>query len=154
MRRWRWIVFVLAAIAMVRVEHTGVSINQLEPVEAIMVRMEEGRICVETDTGARGIGTDLTKAVENLYVSSSSKIFLETAQYLLLDTKTDALAEKMNGIVRPNTRVCRFRGEEDLSQVVLYLRNHPPKRRLRDVVLQNNEIQTLYYQKGRGQLVE
>ena len=84
----KWLIIGLLAVALVRVEHTGGQINQLEPVEAVILKQEDGAVCIETDTGAKGVGSNLKNAIDNLHTSASSKIFLDTARYLLVTSKT------------------------------------------------------------------
>lgn len=150
----KWLIIGLLAIALVRVEHTGVQINQLEPVEAVILKQEDGEVCIETDTGAKGVGSNLKNAIDNLHTSASSKIFLDTARYLLVTSKTEKMIPQLYDVFRPNTMVCRIRGEAELTGITAYLQNHIPKAKLCDLRAGKQEIQTLYYQEGRGQLVE
>jgi len=154
MKKIRWISLGLLLVLLCRTEHTGAEMNRLEPVETILLtQQKDGSICVETDTGAKGIGMNPQKAVENLHSASPKVIFLDTAQYLLVDSKTKAMIPQMYPYLRPATRVCQVRGEIDISQVTEYLKTHTPEIRLLDLQAGCGEMQTLYYKEGRGQLV-
>ena len=154
MKPYRWLVIGILAFILVRVEHTGTQIDQLAPVETVMIKQEAGVVCVETDTGARGMGSDLEKAIANLHSSAPTKVFLDTARYLLITSKTENMLPQVYEILRPNTLVCTLRTEAELEEITRYLKTHPPKVRLRDIRAGKKKIQILYYQEGRGQLVE
>ena len=154
MKKWRWFALGIAVILLGRMEHTGAQINYLEPVETVLITQNNGNIIIETDTGAKGVGSTLEKAIENLHSSTASDIFLDTAQYLLVSSRTEKMISQMTAVIRPAARVCKIRGEVDLAEVTGYLRTHPPKVQLKDLMAEEAKLQTLYYQEGRGQLAE
>ena len=154
MRIGKLVLALLLAVLLVRLEHTGTRIDQLEPVETVWIHTKEGSVYIETDTGAKGIGNNLEKAVENLRSSTASKVFLDTARYLLIETTGEEWIGWLSGILRPNTLVCRFRGEGELSEITRYLKNHQPNTNLLEWMVRKQEVPTLYYQEGRGQLVQ
>lgn len=151
MRNWKWLLLGLIAVVLARVEHTGTPINQLEPVETVLLTQNNGSIIIETDTGAKGIGNNLDKAIENLQSCTSAQIFLDTAQYLLVSSRTQSMLPQMRAYIRPAARVCIIRGDAELSEVTEYLRTHPPRTQLRELTAEE-QLQVLYYQEGRGQL--
>lgn len=152
MKKWQLLTSVLLIVLLSRTERTGMQINELEPVETIMITQNNGNIVIETDTGAKGIGSDLDKAVENLHSSSDYVVFLDTAQYLLVSSKTEKIMEQMTELIRPAARVCKIRGEIQLNEVTQYLRTHPPRIQMKDISAGEMKLQTLYYKEGRGQL--
>lgn len=154
MKKGRWLVLAALTAVLIRVEPEGTSIDRLEPVELIFVQEKENMIWIETDTGAKGVGGSVEKAVENLHSASSAEVFLDTARYLLLgSTARDTLTE-LYGVLNPGARVCVVRGDAELSQVVSYLNVHTPTCTLRALRAGGDSMQILYYKGGRGQLVE
>lgn len=154
MKRYKFWLMIILVIVLTRVEHTGIRIDQLQPVETILLKQDEEAVMIETDTGAKGTGVNLQKALENLNASSDAKVFLDTTRYLIVTNKTEHLAEQMYGVIRPNTLVCRFRGDANLEELTQYLKIHSVEVRLMDLYEDKKEIPTLYYKEGRGQLVE
>lgn len=154
MKKGRWLVLALLTAVLIRAEPEGTSIDRLEPVELVFVQEKEGMIWIETDTGAKGVGGSVEKAVENLRSAASAEVFLDTARYLLLgSTARDALPE-LYRVLNPGTRVCMVRGEAELSPVVSYLNVHTPACTLRALRAGVDTMQILYYKGRRGQLVE
>ena len=154
MNKWKWAVALLLALALGRVEHTGSGINELEPVEVVLITETDGNIVIETDTGAKGIGSNLEKAVNNLQSSASGIIFLDTAQYVLVTAKTKCMLVEMMQWIRPAARVCMIRSKPELSEVTEYLGNHPPELQLKDIAAGDTDLQILYIREGRGQLAQ
>ena len=154
MKKKIWIPVLIALLLLSRVEHTGVDVGELEPVELVQLSKEEAGLCVETDTGARGYGQNLETAIENLYESSSAAVFLDTAEYLVLTGQTEEYLPQLYEILRPACRVCVTDGKVDLTQTVKFLGAHPPQVKLLQCRAGVAELPTLYFQKGRGQIVQ
>lgn len=154
MKKWIWIAGLAALLLLSRVEHTGVDIDLLEPVRLVCVSAQEDGICVETDTGAMGYGQDLESAIANLHASSSASVFLDTAEFLVLSGKTEELLPQLYGILRPACQVCVTNGQPDLAQVVEFLNAHPPQVKLLQCRAGTAKLPALYFQKGRGQIVQ
>lgn len=153
MKKWKWAALVLLII-LGRVEHTGSRINDLEPVEVVLVTEQEGNIIIQTDTGAKGVGNNLEKAVENLHNSTAGVVFLDTTQYLLVSSRTIDLVDDMIRWIRPAARVCLIRGETEPKEVTKYLKIHPPQTQLKDIMAEDAKLQVLYLKEGRGQLAQ
>lgn len=150
----KWWILLFAAVILSRTERSATQIEQLEPVEVLMVTVQDEEVCILTDTGAHGVGPDLDRAVENLHASASAAVFLETARYLLVDEEGQTLLEPLYPMLRPACRVCRIETDVDLAEAVGFLRAHPPETRLIDWVSGETELPTLYHREGRGQLVQ
>lgn len=154
MKKWLWIVSAAALVLVLRMEHTGVEIDRLEPVELVRVTVEDDAVSIETDTGAQGYGNDLDAAVGNLHGSSSGEVFLDTAEYLIIDENAMELLPKLCQILRPYCRVCIAGGEIELAEAAEYLKGHPPAADLLHYRAGAAELETLYVQEGRGQLAQ
>lgn len=153
MKKLLWLLVVISIFLLGRVEHTGVEIRRLEPVEVVRVLENEDGISIMTDTGAMGVGKDLSAAVENLQASSAATVFLDTAEYLLLSDQTREYLPQLWELLRPACQVCIAEGEVDLTEAGGFLKTHPPEVNLLQCRADSVELPQLYYQEGRGQLV-
>ena len=92
----KWLVFaaVLITVAILsRRPHPARDVAMLEPVQAVYIYQKHGTLCIETDTGASGSGNTLTEAAADLKSSASGEIFLDTAEFLLLDPRVAITAD-------------------------------------------------------------
>lgn len=133
MKKWLYIAAALAAAGLLaRLPHPAKDISRLEPVQILYVYEEAGKICIETDTGAEGSGRNLTEAAEAMRAGASGEIFLETAEFLLLEPDVGLTAEFFR-LLRPGCGVVYTVRRPDLSASAEFLTIHPPKTRLRDL---------------------
>lgn len=107
---------------------------------------------VETDTGAKGCGEALEAAVEDMKAHASGRIFLDTADYLLLDTRDMEYAE-LYPLFRPGCRVCLARHVADLEHAAGFLKNHRPENSLLQICAEERRMETLIEQQGGLELV-
>ena len=85
MKKWLYLIGALAAVGILtRLPHPARDIARLEPVRAVYLYMERGRLCIETDTGDSGSGADLAEATADLRSRADGEIFPDTAEFLLL----------------------------------------------------------------------
>lgn len=104
----------------------GVDVAKLHPVEVLSVTHGDDQIQIQTDTGASGRGNDLKTAIENLHHTTSAVVFLDTAEYLLIDGAEEALLPELMQYLRPACGVCLLEGEASLDTIARYLRIHTP----------------------------
>ena len=126
-------------------------INRLEPVCLVRMQYSEGKYTLETDTGSRGTGNNPEEAVTNLRESAGGVVFLDTAEFLLIDENMQ-VREEIYDLLRPSCRVCAARGNMDLPQATEYLQVHKPRLRLRELRAGVDQIQVLTMNEGGGQL--
>lgn len=133
MKKWLYVAAaVLAAGILTRLPHPAKDISELEPVRTVYVYEASGMVHIETDTGARGSGRTLAHAAEAMHARAEGTIFLETAEFLLLDPDVEVTAEFFV-ILRPSCNVFYTGLRPDLEASAQYLSVHPPKIRLRDL---------------------
>lgn len=120
----------LLAVVLLRVEHTALDITRLEPVELLAVTAEDGLLCIRTDTGSMGEGTDLDSALQDLHSRADGIVFPDTADYLVVDDAGAQLLPQLSRILRPACRVYRGEVGTDLKSVASWLKQHPPEERL------------------------
>lgn len=127
MKKWLYPLAVLAAIALLsRLPHPSRDIAKLEPVQAVYLYMETGELHIETDTGDHGSGHDLTEATDDMKESSDGEIFLETAEFLILDPQVP-ITPDFYELLRPDCRVFFTTEKPDLPAAAKYLSLHTPQ---------------------------
>ena len=152
MRRWLAVTCLLALFLLP--EGRGTDIGSLKPVEVLVISIEEGRICVETDTGDRGAGMTLTSALKDMRDAASGEIFLETVSYVLVTEDTRLLLEKLGYILRPGTEAVLVTGRVDLQQVAEYLTIHRPEYSLQNYMNEPERLPKLMTAGERCYLVQ
>ena len=138
----RWMVFALAvgALLMLRPRESK-DISGLIPVELLYIYKEAGWVMAQTDTGEFGRGRDLDAALKDLEITASGKIFLETADYLIVTGETVHLLPKLVAVLRPAAEVCLGIGAD--VEALDYLKAHGPELTLKDIRAGAGEIPTL-----------
>ena len=101
----RWILYgviiVLALIAPV----APLDVAKLQPVEAVAVRMENGRVILETDTEDRGEGATAAEALADMKNNATSVIYLDTAEYLMVEEGAEACVEELRPLLNDSVYV-------------------------------------------------
>ena len=127
MKKWLLPMATLAAVAIFsRLPHPARDIADLKPVRAVYIHMEGRTLHIETDTGDSGAGADLTEACADLRSKADGEIFLDTAEFLILDPKVP-ITEAFYSLLRPDCRVTFTDAAPDLEKAAAYLAQHPPK---------------------------
>ena len=127
MKKWLIPAIVLAAVAIFsRLPHPARDIADLKPVRAVYIHMEGRTLHIETDTGDSGTGADLTEACADLRAKADGEIFLDTAEFLILDPNVP-IAEDFYEILRPTTQVVFSNKKPNLETISDYLTIHPPE---------------------------
>ena len=104
MKRWMWILCGLLAFQML--EKTGSEMETLQPVQLLEVSRQGRWILLRTDTGDRGMGENLLSALQDMQESSRGRIFLETAEQVILKKGTESLVPELQQLLRPAAAVC------------------------------------------------
>lgn len=110
----------------------GTDVGKLQPVELVYIYREAETVKVETDLGEMGTGTTVGEAIENLKATTSGIVFLDTADYALIDETAKEEIEDLKVYLKPSTRVCMLQKEADLKKAAEYLQVHKPKLYLQD----------------------
>jgi hypothetical protein len=127
MKKWLLPAIVLAAVAVFsRLPHPARDIADLKPVRAVYIHMEGRTLHIETDTGDSGAGADLMEAHEALRAKADGEIFLDTAEFLILDPKVPITGE-IFALLRPDCRVTFTDAPPNLEKAAAYLSQHPPR---------------------------
>ena len=144
MKKWLLLPGLLAAGLLLRLPHPARDIAGLEPVRAVYLYMEQGLTTIETDTGTIGSGADLESAYAALKSNADREIFLDTAQFLILDPHVP-ITEPIFEIFRPDCKVVITDARPDLKKSSDYLSQHPPKQNLAQIrasKIQHSDLST------------
>jgi len=126
-KKWLYLAGALAAVAILsRLPHPARDIAELKPVRAVYLRMESGKLVIETDTGDRGTGQSLSEAAADMKARADGEIFLDTAEFLLMDPGVP-VTEDFFTLLRPDCKVAAVSVPPDLKTIPDYLTAHPPK---------------------------
>ena len=106
---------------------------------------------VETNTEDTGIGTTIEEALRDLRETTAGSIYLDTAEYLIIDEECKELLPVLLHVVKPNARICERRGDVDVKLVGEFLREHTPERRLKNWKT-GEKLQVLEGKNGRMKL--
>ena len=104
----------------------GTDVGKLIPVEVIAISEAEGVITVCTDTGDQGTGEDLPAAFVDLKDSASGVIYLDTAEYVLLEPGTESFVNTAEPYLKGDTKVCAAQEGIPLDAIANYLSVHHP----------------------------
>ena len=126
MKKWLLLPGLMAAGLLLRLPHPARDIARLEPVRAVYLYMEQGLTTIETDTGTTGTGEDLESAYAAMKSNADREVFLDTAQFLILDPHVP-ITEDFYELLRPTTRVVFSNEKTNLETVSDYLTIHPPE---------------------------
>ena len=120
----------LAAAVLVPAERTN--LQKMKPVEAVYLYMEDGDVAILTDTGDRGVGQGVEKAIADLKERTAGIIYLDTADYLLIGQGGEQHIPALAQYLKKTVRVCQTEGEVDMERVGAYLSVHRPEVQLKD----------------------
>ncbi len=154
MKRILWMTAIIASVwVLPRLSHPAVDIGKLDPVETVLLKIDDRMITLETDLGPSGSGETLEEAIRALRKSASSEIYLDTTNKLLISGNADAYWSEIMDVFRPSSRVCRILEEPDLKEATKYLTAHEPELTLNRIRAGERNWEILIIKEGRGQLV-
>lgn len=154
MKRWLFYAAIIVAAALLSGKGTpGSDVGKLQPVQVVRVSAGADWVKIETDTGDLGAGSNLEQAFENMKATSSAKIFLDTAEYLLVPQGREELISEMMAYLRPSCTVCIVDGEPDMEKVGDFLHQHEPQTTLMHYRAGQQELRKLVIREGRMELV-
>lgn len=101
-----------------------VDVGKLRPVEVVMLYKENGYVILQTDTQDRGIGDNVIQALEDMYETAPAVIYLDTAEFLLIDRDAQEEAECLRHTLKGSVKVCLTEGKTDAKDAAKYLAVH------------------------------
>lgn len=154
MRRWLVYGIAVLGVGLLRLfPFLPTDVAKLHPVEVLHLSEKDGKILLQTDTGQWGVGDTVALALEDMKKTALGTIFLDTADYLLIQAGCEHLLEEMAPRLRPGCYVCVQTGPVDLKQVASYLRTHIPNATLHGWAIQIDPLPQLRCEEGRMELV-
>lgn len=121
----------------------GTDVAKLYPVEVVSLSQDGKDIQVKTDTEAQGRGESLRLAFADMEQTAKGKIFLETANYLLISENCETLLPALKDYLRPACQVCIYKGDRELKEIGPFLESHPTGVALLDCTLGDVELPTI-----------
>jgi hypothetical protein len=153
MRKWPIYLLSLAVVLLLGwMPFEGTDVAQLQPVRVIRISLELGRVTVETDTGDLGVGKNGQEAILNLKETTVGQVFLDTADFILVDEKSLQLLPELADVLRPGCGACLADGKMDLKDAGEFLEIHSPKFTLQDIRAGQSKLEKLTVSKGRLEL--
>lgn len=154
MKKWLFYALVLAAIPVLSFGRSGgQDVGKLQPVQVVMARPENGKLRLLTDTEDTGKGEDAHGAIEDMNETASARIFLDTADYLLLAEGAEQWLPQLQEYLRPSCSLCYVAGEVDVTKVGEFLQLHEPELTLTQYEAGQTTLPLLISEEGRLKLV-
>ena len=152
MKKWIGYTLILAMIPILSFGGLGgQDVGKLSPAQVVLVRNSE-QVVLLTDTKEQGTGEDVASAVMNMKQTSSSEVFLDTADYLLIEPGAQVWITQLQEYLRPSCNICYVTGDADPEQAGRFLQLHEPSLTLADYAAGNRCLQCLSIKEGRMQL--
>lgn len=120
------LIYLLLLAGTVALRPESADIGKLRPVQLVSVYREDEWIIVETDTEDLGRGTNIDEAIRNLKETTPGVIYLDTADFLVVQNDTQGLILEMTKHLKGKVRVCMSEGGILLADASEYLAAHPP----------------------------
>lgn len=155
MKKWIFYALALAAIpALSFGGFGGQDVGKLQPIQVVMARPDGSGIRILTDAQISGWGTDVDHAIRDMNDSASSQVFLDTADYLLLEADAEQWIPQLREHLRPSCNLCRVSGNVDLTLAGEYLQLHEPKLTVTQYEAGDRGLPNLIIKEGRMKLVQ
>lgn len=128
----RIILYCLILVALLLIPVEKLDVGDLEPVQAVWVYQQDGRVVLETDTQDEGNGNTVEEALADLETHCKGIIYLDTAQFLLVAEDTAERIPALTNHLKGSVSVCQWDGEGSVADAAKYMAAHKSGRKLRD----------------------
>lgn len=148
----RWIIYIVLFVGVAifgTIPFRGTDIAKLAPVEVVWLSRNGGQVHLKTDTGDMGEGKSIQAALADMKAAASGSVFLETADYLIVEVGREALLEQVYDVLRPSCMVCMAEEMPDMKAVAEYLSAHEPELSLRQYRVEKGKLPQLTEKEGR-----
>lgn len=155
MKKWLFYALTLALIPALSFGGLGgEDIGKLQPVQVVIVRAEGEQLVLMTDTEDSGKGGDIHRAIHDMKQTAPANVFLDTADYLLLEPETEEYLPQLRAYLRPSCSLCYVTGNVSLEKAGEFLQFHEPKLTLTQYDAGKRDIPYLLEEEGRMKLVQ
>ena len=117
-------------LALLLLGRGGTDIGQLQPVEVVQLYEKNGLLILKTDTGDMGWGLTVDEAVRKLKETAPGQIYLDTADYLLIEEGVEASIPALRPYLKRRTTMAFGPEGVDLQETAAYLRVHRPSEKV------------------------
>ncbi len=101
-----------------------VDVGTLQPVEILAISKDNNLLVIRTDTNDVGVGKTVAGAIKDLKDTASGIVYLDTAEFLLLEKGCEYEGQQLKKWLKGSVRVCSTLGEINMDNVAKYLRAH------------------------------
>ena len=102
----------------------GTDIAKLAPAEVVWLAEEDGQVILMTDTEDVGRGVDVLEALADMKATATGTIFLDTADYLIVEKGSEKFLDQVADELRPSCMLCRANQMPDLKEAVTFFAVH------------------------------
>ena len=120
----RWLLYGILFTAAVFAPVDSTDVGKLHPVQAVSMGYHNEQIILKTDTGEMGIGETTELALENLKQTAPAIIYLDTAEFLLVEENALKYVADLRQFLESNVRVCLTEPEVEVDKASEYLQIH------------------------------
>ena len=153
----KWVIYLLSLTTIPILSFGGLGgadVGDLHPVQVVMVREEKDQLDLMTDTEDAGSRVDAHQAIQQMKDYASGKVFLDTADYVLLEAGSEIWLSQLSEYLRPSCSLCYAAGDVDLVEAGAYLKLHEPRLTLTQYQAGERHMPYLISEKGRLKLVQ
>ncbi len=125
----RWILYGVSVLALILLSASpfrGTDISKLVPVEVVWLAEDGGQVFLMTDTGDSGRGADVREALSDMKATAKGTIFLDTADYLIVEQDAEKFLNQITDVLRPSCMLCRAKHMPDLKEAAAFFSAHEP----------------------------
>lgn len=119
MKRILIYIVLTAALLAIPLERTDVA--DLRPVQTVALYKTQNGYLIKTDTDDSGAGVTVKEAYGDLIRTTPGFIYLDTADFFLIDTDIVNSVEDMRIYLKNGVQICATVGQGDLKAVSRYL---------------------------------
>ena len=152
----KWLIYAVALVAVLFLGNSpfrGTDIAKLAPVEVVWMAQIGDMVYLETDTADVGRGIDVASALQDMKAKASGVVFLETANYLIVNQGDESLLDQMHSVLRPSCMICVSDKKPVLEDSAAFLSVHEPDVTLRQLHAASQKLPFLMQEQGRLELV-
>ena len=144
---------ILAVALLAMPSRAGLDVAKLRPVQTLWVSVASEGIVLRTESGNVGVGADFAAALADMEAASASRIFYQTAEYLLVTREALTQIDQASKFLRPSCVLCLTEGEPVLDLAAQFLEEHGAKTTLQQHRADGRKLPVLMTREGRMNLV-
>ncbi len=126
------VLYIIIIVGSLLIPLEKADIAKLQPVEAVVLRENNGATEIYTDTGAWGSGENAQKALSDLINNTPGIVYLDTAKYLMVTQETLFQIESIRDELKGSVRLCLWNCEGNLKDAVKYFEVYDELPKLRN----------------------